>query len=226
MSVKMDTAPLQRKLGYAFKNAQFLTEAVTHKSYATEQGHSCFNERLEFLGDSILSAVVAHYLYDRYPEEDEGRLSKLKAILVSRPSLTRWAKELELGSDIFVGAGEEASGGRSRPSIMANALEALIGAIYLDGGYAPAEAFIRQWLARQQDLPETDYKSQLQEIVQKKHKVPPSYTLLEEQGPDHDKTFLIAVKIFNKRLGMGSGKTKKEAEQAAARDALKGMGIL
>ena len=209
-------------IGFRFKRAELLQEALTHKSYASETKLPKFNERLEFLGDSILAAVVAHELFERYPGEDEGRLSKMKALLVARPSLARWAKQMDLGRHLYMGAGEDASGGRLRPSILANAIEALIGAIYLDGGFDGSARFVRRWLREELDsLPvETDYKSRLQEIIQKKHKIPPQYELTRSSGPDHDKTFQVTVRLGKSTLGAGTGKTKKEAEQAAAADAL------
>ncbi|MBI3552794.1 MAG: ribonuclease III [Elusimicrobia bacterium] len=218
--------PLEDLTGYRFKNPDLLKEALSHKSFASESKSGIYNERLEFLGDSILAAVVAHQLYEAYPRDDEGSLSKKKAMLVSRPSLAHWAAELELGSYLFLGVGEENSGGRVRQSLLSNALEALIGAIYLDGGYPAAERFIRRWCSvRHGNLEETDYKSRLQEVLQKKFKVPPSYETTEAEGPDHDKTFRVAVRLGKKALGKGEGKTKKEAEQAAARDALDAMSI-
>ncbi|MBI4052114.1 MAG: ribonuclease III [Elusimicrobia bacterium] len=212
---------LQEVIGFSFRNASLLTEAITHKSHAAEKNHSRHNERLEFLGDSILAAVVAHRLYEKYPSEDEGKLSKRKSVLVSRAALAKWAKELNMGNYLMLGAGEDASGGRQRASILANVVEALIGAIYLDGGFEAAFRFVDRWLADQEGgFKETDYKSRLQEIFQKKYKLPPEYELTRATGPDHDKTFVVAVKLNTKALGMGVGKSKKEAEQAAAWDAL------
>ena len=213
--------PLEDVIGYRFKDPRHLKEALSHKSFASESKSGIFNERLEFLGDSVLAAVVAHRLYADYPDDDEGSLSKKKSQLVSRPSLSVWAAELNLGAYLFLGVGEESSGGRTRQSLLGNALEALIGAIYLDGGYEAAERFIQQWCTeRHSRLEEIDFKSRLQEKLQKKYKVPPSYQLLGAAGPDHDKTFEVVVALNGKQLGRGAGKTKKEAEQAAARNAL------
>jgi ribonuclease-3 len=213
--------PLDEVIGYRFRNPDLLKEALSHKSFASESKSAIYNERLEFLGDSILAAVVAHQLYVDYPQDAEGSLSKKKAVLVSRPSLADWASALNLGAYLFLGIGEESSGGRERQSLLSNALEALIGAIYLDGGYAHAEKFIKRWYTDQHgSLVEADYKSRLQEVLQKKYKVPPTYEITEADGPDHDKTFRVAVKLDKKTLGTGGGKTKKEAEQAAARDAM------
>lgn len=217
-------SPLEEAIGHRFADPKLLREALSHKSFASEAGSGVCNERLEFLGDAILAAVVAHQLYVDYPKEDEGSLSKKKASLVSRPSLARWAAELDLGRHLFLGVGEESSGGRERQSLLGNALEALIGAVYLDGGYAAAAGFIRQWCVRSQEqLEENDYKSRLQELVQKRHKVPPSYELAGAVGPDHDKTFEVLVSLGKRQLGRGRGKSKKEAEQAAARDALRSL---
>jgi len=216
--------PLEEVIGYRFKRPDYLKEALSHKSFASESKSGIFNERLEFLGDSVLAAVVAHQLYVDYPDDDEGSLSKKKSQLVSRPSLAHWAAELNLGAYLYLGIGEESSGGRSRQSLLGNALEALIGAVYLDGGYAAAEAFIRKWcMGRHGRLEETDYKSRLQEVLQKRYKVPPEYELTSANGPDHDKTFAVTVRLGKKLLGQGTGKTKKEAEQSAARNALEMM---
>lgn len=216
--------PLEEVIGYRFKDPRHLKEALSHKSFASESKSGIFNERLEFLGDSVLAAVVAHRLYVDYPEDAEGSLSKKKSQLVSRPSLARWAAELNLGAYLYLGVGEETSGGRTRLSLLGNALEALIGAIYLDGGYEAAARFIQKWCTeRHASLEETDYKSRLQEVLQKKYKIPPVYELTSAAGPDHDKTFQVLVRLGKKQLAEGAGKTKKEAEQAAARNALDGL---
>ena len=216
--------PLEEVIGYRFRDPKRLKEALSHKSFASESKSGIFNERLEFLGDSVLAAVVAHQLYVDYPDEPEGSLSKKKSQLVSRPSLAHWAAEINLGAYLLLGVGEETTGGRARQSLLGNALEALIGAIYLDGGYEPAAAFVRQWcIGRHGDLAESDHKSRLQEILQRKYKVPPSYELSRAAGPDHDKTFEVEVRMGKRVLGSGAGKTKKEAEQAAAKDALQSL---
>ncbi|MFI5362717.1 MAG: ribonuclease III [Elusimicrobiota bacterium] len=213
--------PLEAVIGYRFRNPDLLKLAMSHKSYASESGSGAHNERLEFLGDSILAAVVAHQMFDEYPQDTEGGLSKRKSLLVSRPSLAAWGEELGLGAHLLLGNGEETTGGRTRQSLLANAVEALIGAIYLDGGYAPAETFVRAWCSRKHGgLLETDHKSRLQELLQKRHKTPPAYELASADGPDHDKTFKIVVRMAGRELGRGVGKNKKEAEQAAACDAL------
>ncbi|MBI3565293.1 MAG: ribonuclease III, partial [Elusimicrobia bacterium] len=179
--------PLEAVVGYRFKDPGLLKQALSHKSFASESGTGVFNERLEFLGDSILAAVVAHELYVEYPGEPEGVLSKKKSQLVARPSLAAWAEELDLGAHLLLGVGEETTGGRTRQSLLANALEALIGAMYLDGGYAAADKFVREWCRRHHvEMLETDHKSRLQELLQKRHKQPPTYELAASVGPDHD----------------------------------------
>jgi ribonuclease-3 len=216
------TAKLEKILGVKFKNMALLEEALTHKSYAMEQGGRMpFNERLEFLGDSVLSSAVAHYLFERYPDVDEGRLSQLKSMLVSRPSLTVWGREIEVGKYLRLSEGENATGGRDRDSIVGNAMEALLGAMYLEAGFEPTKQFIDKLLNKRKRMVTADHKSKLQEWAQKKYKIPPSYVVRRSFGPDHAKTFEIDVAMTNEVLGTGSGKSKKEAEQAAARDALK-----
>ena len=214
-------ASIEEVIGYSFKNKELLAQALTHKSYSTERGQAGFNERMEFLGDSVLGLIVSYYLFTEYPGEDEGYLSKVKSALVSRANLARWAKDLDLGGHVFLGVGESQTGGTKRASILANSLEALIGAVYLDGGIEKASAFISRWL----DHPDaassvdTDYKSALQELIQKRHKKPPEYEIMHTEGPEHEKVFTVRVKIGRKVLGVGAGKNKKEAQQAAARNA-------
>lgn len=216
--------PLEEVVGYRFKDAGLLKQALSHKSHASESGSGVYNERLEFLGDSVLASVVAHAVFIGYPDEPEGNLSKKKSLLVSRPSLALWGEALDIGAHLHLGVGEESTGGRTRQSLLANAVEALIGAIYLDGGYEAAAKFIRAWYDRTHgSLLETDHKSRLQEILQKRHKSPPSYETTAATGPDHDKVFQITVRLGERELGRGTGKSKKEAEQAAASDALKKM---
>lgn len=215
------TPSIEEVIGYTFRDKELLLEALTHKSYAFERDIEAHNERLEFLGDSVLSVVVARLLFDEHPEEDEGRLSKHRASLVSRASLARWAERIELGVHLRLGTGEESTGGRSRPSLLANALEAVIGAVFIDGGFDAADDFVhRCFLDERGAFVETDFKSRLQEMVQKRHQSMPDYAILNATGPDHDKTFTVEVSFGSKSLGTGTGKTKKEAEQEAARDAL------
>src|SRR6185312_6760814 len=206
------TQKLERILGLHFKNAALLEEALTHKSYAMERpGGLPFNERLEFLGDSILSAIVAHYHFDRYPDVDEGRLSQLKSMLVSRPSLTVWGRDLGIGQFLRLSEGENATGGRERDSIVGNAMEALLGALYLEGGFEAAKKFIDKLLSKRKRLVTVDHKSRLQEWAQKKYKTPPDYVVTRSFGPDHAKTFEIEVSVSRQVLGAGAGKSKKEA---------------
>jgi ribonuclease-3 len=215
-------AKLERILGVRFKNTALLEEALTHKSFAMEAGGKvAFNERLEFLGDSVLSAAVAHYLFNRYPDVDEGRLSQLKSMLVSRPSLTVWGKDIGLGQFLRLSEGENLAGGRDRNSIVGNAMEAVLGAMYLEAGFEPTQKFIDKLLSKRKRLVSADYKSRLQEWAQKKYKVPPDYRVKRSFGPDHAKTFEIEVLVSGSVQGEGQGKSKKEAEQAAARDALR-----
>ena len=212
---------IEEIIGYSFLDKELLREALTHKSYSSEESFSSHNERLEFLGDSVLGLVAAYYLFKRHPGNNEGYLSKIKSALVSRPSLAKWAAAMGLGEHLLLGVGENLTGGKMRSSILSNALEALIGAVYIDGGLEPAEKIITAWLSTQTaELLETDYKSALQERIQKKHKTPPEYEVLGTQGPEHDKIFTMRVKIGKKILGLGSGKNKKEAEQSAAENAL------
>ncbi|MBK8870890.1 MAG: ribonuclease III [Elusimicrobia bacterium] len=218
---RIDSSPLQRVARHVFKSPKLLEEALTHKSYAIERGSRVFNERLEFLGDSVLAAVVAHYLFKRYPDEDEGKLSKLKSQLVARPSLVVWAREIRLGDYLWMSDGEEATGGRERESLLANAFEALLGALFLDGGFSVAQRFVVRLLSKKKRIIETDYKSKLQEIIQKRYKLPPAYTLKEQKGPDHNRTFVMHVFVRRRLLGAGEGRSKKEAEQAAAWEGLK-----
>jgi ribonuclease III len=212
---------LQKVVRAKFKNGRLLEEALTHKSYAIEKGGTPFNERLEFLGDSILSAVTSHWLFKRYDSDDEGRLSKLKSQLVSRPTLVVWARSIDMGDYLRMSPGEEATGGRDRESLLANAFEALIGAIFLDQGFPAAQRFIVRFLTKKKRIVETDFKSKLQEIIQKRYKIPPAYILTEETGPDHSKVFHMEARVRRRLLGRGEGRSKKEAEQAAAREALK-----
>ncbi len=218
---------LEKKLGHSFRDRALLATALTHSSYANENrgrgGES--NERLEFLGDSVLGMVVADALYRRFPELPEGRMTRLRAQLVCEESLHRVASELGLGSYVRLGRGEEHTGGRRRTSILADAVEAVIAAMYLDGGLETAKAFIERQILTALDgagpvMRVEDCKTELQELVQRKSGQTLSYELLGESGPDHDKTFTSQVSLNGRPIGSGSGRTKKEAEQAAARAAL------
>lgn len=217
----VDLGQFERKLRLKFKNTKLLEEAFTHKSYAIEYSKTADNERLEFLGDSIISAVVAHFLFKRYPNVDEGHLSKLKSQLVSRASLAVWADDLGLGQFLLLSQGEEATGGRQRESLLGNVYESLVGAIFLDQGFSRAQRFIMRQLAKKKRIIETDFKSRLQELMQKKYKMPPTYHVVQETGPDHAKIFSLEVRMGKRTLGQGEGRSKKEAEQMAAKEALK-----
>src|SRR5882672_1326597 len=198
----LGTAKLEKILGVKFKNTALLEEALTHKSYAMEKGgHLAFNERLEFLGDSILSAAVAHYLFEKYPDVDEGRLSQLKSMLVSRPSLTVWGRDVGLGQYLRLSEGEHLAGGRDRNSIVGNAMEAVLGAMYLEAGFGPTQKFIDKLLSKRKRLVSVDFKRRLQEWAQKKFKIPPDYRVRASFGPDHAKTFEIEVRVSNDFLG-------------------------
>ncbi len=218
---------IERKLNYTFRDKLLLANALTHSSYANEnRGHSCeSNERLEFLGDSVLGFVVADALYRRESELPEGRMTRVRAQLVCEDSLRRVATELGLGSYIRLGRGEEHTGGRNRASILADAVEALIAAMFLDGGLEVARAFIERNILSALDkgdwLAFGDGKTELQELVQRKSGQTLSYELVSESGPDHNKTFRMRVLLNGEPIGSGEGRTKKEAEQSAARAALK-----
>lgn len=204
-------------LGYRFKNQEVLKEALTHKSFAGEHRSVKHNERLEFLGDSIIGAVVADYIYNQCPHDEEGVLSKIKSNLVSRHNLYLWAKELQLGNYMFLGHGELATGGRERDSILSNAMEAVLGAVYIDGGYPAAAQLVLRWVKTQQlEQDHGDFKSRLQEFIQKKSQSTPQYEVLQTVGPEHDKVFTVRVVLDGQELGVGKGKNKKLAEQAAA----------
>lgn len=216
---------LEEKIGYRFHDRDLLITALTHSSYANEKhGDAQSYERLEFLGDSILGLVTAEFLYAHEPRLPEGRMTRLRAELVCEVSLHKTALELGLGRYMRLGKGEEHTGGRERPSILADMVEAIIAALYLDSGMAEARRFIMERILRDVEFGDShrsaDYKTRLQELVQRKSNQVISYSLTGETGPDHDKTFTFAVLINGEVSGQGSGKTKKEAEQMAARKAL------
>jgi len=209
---------LETIIGYCFKDTAILKEALTHKSFAGEHRSIHHNERLEFLGDSILGALVADYIYGQCPHSEEGVLSKIKSNLVSRHNLYLWAKELDLGRFLRLGHGELSTGGRQRDSILSNAMEAVIGAVYLDGGYEAAAQVVLPWV-RTQELTQdsSDFKSVLQEYIQKRTREVPAYEVIQTVGPEHDKIFTVEVSLDGKVLGRGKGRNKKLAEQDAAR---------
>lgn len=211
---------LESIIGYCFEDAAILKEALTHKSFAGEHRGTHHNERLEFLGDSILGAIVADYIYEQCPHSEEGVLSKIKSNLVSRHNLYLWAKELDLGRFLRLGHGELSTGGRQRDSILSNAMEAILGAVYLDGGYAAAQQVVLPWVRTQRLSQDSgDFKSMLQELVQKRTRDVPQYEVLQTVGPEHDKIFTVEVSLDGRRLGIGKGHSKKMAEQDAAQNA-------
>ncbi|MGN0398442.1 MAG: ribonuclease III [Candidatus Fimimorpha sp.] len=211
---------LEKKIGYKFQNKQLLTQAMTHSSYTNEHkvAKNFNNERLEFLGDAVLELVSSEFLFQTYTEYPEGEMTKLRASMVCEPTLALCAKDISLGSFLLLGKGEEATGGRDRDSVTSDAMEALIGAIYLDGGFASAKEFINQFVLNDIENKRLFYDSKtiLQEIVQKNFDELLTYELLEEKGPDHDKLFRVQAMIGNKRQGIGTGRTKKAAQQMAA----------
>lgn len=215
---------LEERIGYRFQNRALLKQALTHSSFTNEQkiNKTKNYERLEFLGDAVLELVSSEFLYRTHPDVPEGELTKQRAAMVCEPSLAFCAKDLELGQFMLLGKGEEATGGRNRESITSDAMEAVIGAIYLDGGMKPAKDFIDHFILS--DLEDKrlfyDSKSRLQELVQGRLKKDYSYELLEESGPEHNKTFRVSVYVGSECLGTGAGKTKKAAEQQAAYKAL------
>ena len=216
---------LEEKIGYHFRDRGLLETALTHSSYANEKhGEAQSYERLEFLGDSILGLVTAEFLYSHEPRLPEGRMTRLRAELVCEVSLHKTALELGLGRCMRLGRGEEHTGGRERPSILADMVEAIIAAMYLDSGMEQARSFILKRILRDVEFGDShrsaDYKTRLQELVQRRSNQVITYRLKGESGPDHDKTFIFEVLINGVVSGEGSGKTKKEAEQMAACEAL------
>jgi len=222
---ELKTDELQKKLGYDFIDQNHLIKALTHSSYANEgvNKHSESNERLEFLGDSLLGMSVALLIYKSKPELSEGQMTKLRAQLVCERSLAAMALQMDLGEYLLLGRGEQSGGGRNRPSILSDALEAVIAAVYLDGGYEPVENLIASFFSEQIDTPVksvTDFKTQLQEMAQCKSGQSLVYELIDVFGPDHQKSFTVEVKLNGKAIGTGTGKSKKGAEQEAAKAAV------
>lgn len=215
-----DLRLLEERIGYQFKDAGLLRRAMSHSSYANERHlpkYEC-NERLEFLGDAVLEIVSSEFLFYEHETLPEGELTKIRASMVCEPSLAFCARQMGLGDYLLLGKGEEATGGRKRESVTSDALEALIGAIYIDGGFASAKEFIHSFVLNDLENKKLFYDSKtiLQEIVQADFEDAVSYQLLEEKGPDHNKSFLVAVCIGDKRYGQGQGRSKKSAEQEAA----------
>jgi len=218
---------IEKAIGYSFKKTMFLKRALTHKSYANENKLPAEeqNERLEFLGDAVLELCVSELLMERHPQYSEGDLSKLRAAIVNEKQLANFARTFTLGESLYLGRGEEQTSGREKPSLLADAYEAVLGAIYLDRGFSKAASVIRKHYEQLLDAATTeeiykDYKTELQEKSQSIFKSIPRYRLAGESGPDHDKTFEIELTIRNEVMGRGTGRSKKEAEQQAAREAL------
>lgn len=215
---------LEEKIGYAFRQEGLLRQALVHSSYANERHLKKYsdNERLEFLGDAVLELVSSDFLYRNYPQMPEGDLTKLRASIVCEPTLALCTKEIDLGQYLLLGKGEDRMGGRNRKSILSDALEALIGAIYLDGGIEQARKFIHTFIMTDIEHKKLFYDSKtiLQEIVQADYEEKLSYVLISESGPDHDKSFGVEARIGDRVVGEGVGRTKKAAEQEAAYHAL------
>ena len=215
---------LEEKLGYTFQNRALLENALTHSSYANENKHTGAqsNERLEFLGDSVLGMVTADYLYRVHPDLPEGDLTRTRAALVCEGSLVEVAQQLELGTYLKLGKGEDAGGGRERPSIVADAVEAVLAAVYLDGGIGSARKIIQRFILEREEEKSgsRDYKTALQELVQRESGQVLAYRLVGSTGPDHAKRFQVEVELNGTPVGAGEGRSKKEAEQMAAKAAI------
>ena len=226
----MRPAPeLQQRIGYTFKQAELLERALTHRSYANENRLSEHNERMEFLGDSVLNLVVSEKLMSALPGSSEGDLSRIRAAVVSEPSLAAVARGIGLGSYLLLGKGEMQTGGRDKDSLLADSLEALVASIYLDDGIGPAGEFITRFFEEtirkaQATGGTADYKTEVQELCQERLKTLPEYRVVSESGPDHQKQFEIELSVRGEVYGRGTGKSKKEAEQRAAREALQRLG--
>lgn len=223
----MEMESLEKKIGYTFKNREYLNRALSHSSYVNERHNSEeSNERLEFLGDSVLGIITADYYFHNY-SLPEGELTKLRASTVCEKTLSSFADRIELGKYLKLGKGEERTGGRQRPSINADAFEAVIAAIYLDGGIEEARKFVLRFVEELSDKHGSfkDYKTTLQEIIQKNPEETLEYIVVDESGPDHDKSFEVEVHLNSNVIGKGRGKSKKNAEQEAAREALELMGL-
>ena len=220
--------PLERRLGHRFRRRELLERALTHRSFANERELPRNNERLEFLGDSVLGLITVEWLFAEHPEVAEGGLSKLKSRLVSEPVLAQAARGLGLGEHLRLGVGEDRSGGRGKPSLLADAMEAVIGAVFLDGGLKAATRLVRPMLVEAlvegEDAIE-GAKSKLQEAVQARGWPLPIYQLVDERGPDHRKIFRVECRLRGESAGVGEGRSKKRAEHRAAAEALRGLGV-
>lgn len=217
-------AELEERIGYTFRNKKLLQQAVTHSSYANEQKINKTEdyERLEFLGDAVLELVSSEFIYQENPEMPEGKMTKKRSSMVCEPALAFCARDLSLEEYILLGRGEEATGGRKRDSIVSDVMEAVIGAIYLDSGIEQARAFIRRHILTDLENKQLFYdaKTILQEVVQQENKGTLHYELIREEGPEHDKTFVVEAMVGDKKVGSGTGRSKKAAEQQAAYEAL------
>ena len=220
---------LEKKIGYTYRKKSLAENALTHSSYANEVSGRSSNERLEFLGDSVLGIITAEYLYRSFKHLPEGELTKLRSSLVCEKSLVNFAREIDLGEYLYLGRGEVNSGGRNRTSILADAFEALIASIYLDGGLEAARSFVLRFikpaLRHKEDISFKDYKTILQEVIQQNREEKLQYVLTGEKGPDHEKSFEVELRLNSNVIGHGVGKSKKEAEQQAAKEALELMGV-
>ncbi|WNC12590.1 ribonuclease III [Brevibacillus brevis] len=226
----MSFAQLQEKIGVRFHDESVLRQAFTHSSYVNEQRGKRIqdNERLEFLGDAVLELTVSQFLYKTFPKMSEGEMTKLRAAIVCEPSLVKFAELLNFGDLVLLGKGEELTGGRQRPALLADVFEAFIGALYLDQGVDAVFSFMEKYVYPRVDKGEfaqvTDFKSQLQEFVQQDNLGDIQYRIVEEKGPAHNREFVSEVLLNNRSLGVGSGRSKKEAEQQAAARALVKLG--
>lgn len=227
MSEDWQLGRLEEQMGYRMADRSLLRSALTHKSYSNEHpdSHLPFSERLEFLGDAVLDLVVSDTLFQRFPQLSEGELTRVRAELVNERNLAPLGQRLNLGGYLLLGRGEESSGGREKPSLLADAFEALLGAVYRDGGLAAARTVVEALMGAQIDLAVldragTDYKTRLQERLQAEGCALPSYELIEAAGPDHQKSYLVEVRCEGKAIGVGRGRTKKAAQQQAACQAL------
>ena len=225
-AVKQSFILLQQELDVQFENQELLFQAFTHSSYVNEHRRKFYkdNERLEFLGDAVLELSVSQYLFQKFTSMSEGQLTKLRAAIVCEPSLVIFANELKFGKYVLLGKGEEVTGGRERPALLADVFESFIGALYLDQGLQPVVAFLEQVVFPKIEIGAfshvMDYKSQLQEMVQQMNNGSLHYEIVEEKGPAHNRTFVSSVRLGNDELGEGKGKSKKEAEQKAAQVAI------
>jgi ribonuclease-3 len=227
MAMSEELAQFQEGIAYTFKDERLLEEVFVHTSFLNERGGEGLrsNERLEFLGDAVLSTVISHIMMERFPQKNEGELSRLRARLVSEVTFSSLAREMKLGDYLLLGKGEILDGGREKPSLLADTFEALIAALYLDGGFGRvfdfiAERFDTMLDCLSEEAMTQDYKTLLQEYTQGHYRVVPEYTVVEERGPDHERLFTVHVLIKGDCCGEGVGRSKKEAQQRAAREAL------